>query len=57
MTPSRLLIGLLAASVTSLSACDLPQSYAQSPAAEQAAPTTSGIRVSGYGRVGVSHRF
>lgn len=44
--------------VLGLSACDLPQSYAQAPKAHKAekAPS-SGVRVSGYARVGVSHHF
>ncbi|GAA6195843.1 hypothetical protein NBRC116598_12870 [Pseudophaeobacter arcticus] len=44
--------------VLGLSACDLPQSYAQAPKPDKAeqAPA-SGARVSGYARVGVSHHF
>lgn len=47
--------------VLGLSACDLPQSYAQAPKApktDKAEQTpSSGVRVSGYARVGVSHHF
>ena len=47
--------------VLGLSACDLPQSYAQAPKAPKADKAeqtpASGVRVSGYARVGVSHHF
>lgn len=44
--------------VFGLSACDLPQSYAQAPKADKAEQTpASGVRVSGSARVGISHRF
>jgi hypothetical protein len=44
--------------VLGLSACDLPQSYAQAPKPDKAEqPPASGVRVSGYARVGVSHHF
>jgi hypothetical protein len=44
--------------VLGLSACDLPQSYAQAPKPDKAEqPPASGARVSGYARVGVSHHF
>ncbi|MEP2718541.1 hypothetical protein [Pseudophaeobacter sp.] len=44
--------------VLGLSACDLPQSYARPPESAKAVQSPqSGVRVSGYARVGVSHRF
>ncbi|CUH87783.1 hypothetical protein PH5382_01712 [Phaeobacter sp. CECT 5382] len=45
--------------VVALAACDLPQSYATPPKDEpkQEKPAKSGVSVSGYARVGVSHRF
>lgn len=49
---------LLVLGLFALSACDLPQSYAQPPKAEKAEPApSSGVSVSGYARVGVSHKF
>ncbi len=49
---------LLVLGLFGLSACDLPQSYAEPPKDEKAdrAPS-SGVHVSGYARVGVSHNF
>ena len=46
---------LIILSLLGLAACDLPQSYATPP--QEEAPQESGISVSGYARVGVSHSF
>jgi hypothetical protein len=48
----------LALGLLGLTACDQPQSYAEPPAAETpASKSKSGVSVSGYARVGVSHTF
>jgi len=47
---------VLLAVIATLSACDLPQSYAAPPEPKETSSTT-GVTVSGYARVGVSHSF
>lgn len=49
---------LIIGAFVGLCACDLPQSYAKAPEPQKTESTSKPrVSVSGYARVGVSHRF